>query len=315
MVIFMKKFISKKKISMPRYKLLFILFFLSIILIILINLFIKLSFKNINKEKFLNLFIGNSFGNVISNYNMFGYKYFIFYKNIFGFEINNNSLVSNENTNISEIVIDSKPVVYIYNTFQTDKYVNNHYNTYSINPVVTQASLILSEYLKKYNINSIVEKESVAKVLNENNIPYSLSYRGSRILLDNAKKNNNSLEYFFDLGLSTDNYNETTANVNNSSYAKILFIVGTDNPNYQNNQELAKNLNDKLINVNEKLSRGVSLRGGSGYHGVYNQDFSSNCLLIYIGGKDNTIDEVNRSLNVLANIFSDYLKEANNEKK
>ena len=57
------------------------------------------------------------------------------------------------------------------------------------------------------------------------------------------------------------------------------------------------------------------MRGGNGFHGVYNQDFSSKALRIFIGGKENTIDEVNRTLEVLAQVLEEYIWEDNNEKK
>ena len=36
-------------------------------------------------------------------------------------------------------------------------------------------------------------------------------------------------------------------------------------------------------------------------------------LLIYIGGKDNTIEEVNRTLKVLAHVIKEYLEGINGE--
>lgn len=304
----MKRFVAKRKVKVPRYKILYIIIIFSIVLIFVVNSFLKFSLKRINNKEFLNVLVGNSYGNIFDNYNFYNNKYNIFYKNIYGFDFYKSNFVMEEHNNLTEIIVDSLPLIYIYNTFQTDKYLNNYYSSYSINPVVTQASLILQEYLKKYNVNSIVEKNSVAKMLKDNNIDYSLSYRGSRILLEQAKKENNSLEYFFDLGISDDKKDLTTTSIDNFKYARILFIVGTDNSNYQYNQKLAINLNKLLEGFNKNLTRGISLRGGVGYHGVYNQDFSGNSLLIYVGGKENTIDEVNRSLKILAQVISDYLK-------
>ena len=312
----MRRFIAKKTIKVPRYKLLYFILLVSILLIFVLNIFIKSYLKKVDKDRFLNLLVGNSFGNIIDKYSVFNYKYNIFYNNVFGFKLYESKPFFNDNkNNLSEIIFNIEPLIYIYNTFQTDKYVNNNYSVHSINSYVTQASLILQEYLKTNNIISLVEKNSVAKVLKDNNLDYTLSYRASRFLLEQAKKDNNTLNYFFDLGISDDNYNVTTTNINNLDYAKILFIVGTDNINYQLNQEFAKALNDKLLMVNSNLSRGISLRGGAGFHGVYNQDFSSNSLLIYVGGKQNSIVEVNRSLKILAEVISSYLKEEYYEKK
>ena len=48
---------------------------------------------------------------------------------------------------------------------------------------------------------------------------------------------------------------------------------------------------------------------GMNVNGVYNQDFSPNCILIEVGGVSNNIDEVNQTMNVLAKIISKYIKE------
>ena len=242
--------------------------------------------NSIDKDKLSNSIYSNSFGNLFKSNNMF-------YKNVFGLPFNDTKV----NGKVEE------PIIYLYNTFQTDKYVNPYYSSYSINPVVTQANLIL------------VEKESVAKTLKDNNIEYTLSYKGSRILMEKAKNNNQSLEYFFDIGISEDKRDVTTYVSDKGSFAKILFIVGTDYEAYEENKRFASILNDKLASINKNITRGISIRGGNGYHGVYNQDFSTKALRIFIGGKENTIDEVNRSLKIFASILADYIKEEAYEKK
>jgi len=300
----MKRFIGKKVIKVPRYKLIYILTFFSICLIILFNIIFTLFLRNVNLDtNKLNttkyLYGLNSKNNIRS----------IFERNLYGYKLIKDKPVIENKTNFKDLVIDSEPLIYLYNTFQTDKYKNNYYNSYNINSFVTQASKILSEYLKNYNINSIVEDKSVAKTLKENNIPYTNSYKGSRILLDDALKNNKSLQYFFDIQVSSNKYNNTTVKINGKSYAKILFVVGTLNNNYKENQKLAASLDEILKVKNKDLSLGISLRGGAGYHGVYNQDFSSNALLIQVGGVDNRIDEVNRALKVLAEVLNEYMED------
>lgn len=301
----MKRFITRKTIKVPRYKLLCFYIILIIVIMVFIKLTLNMFLKSLDQEKLTNSIINNSYGSIFEASN--NSKENRFYNNIFGFPFSNEFKVSN--------TIDTEPVIYLYNTFQTDKYVNPYYSSYSINPVVTQGNLILQEYLKKLNINSLVEKESVAKTLKDNNIDYSLSYKGSRILMEKAKNNNQTLEYFFDIGLSEDKRDVTTYMGEKENFAKILFIVGTDYDTYEENKRFATILNDKLININKNITRGISMRGGNGFHGVYNQDFSSKALRIFIGGKENTIDEVNRSLKLLANVIALYIEEEKNEKK
>ena len=43
-------------------------------------------------------------------------------------------------------------------------------------------------------------------------------------------------------------------------------------------------------------------------NGVYNQDLSSNSLLIELGATDNTIEEVLNTLNVIAEVLKEYIK-------
>ena len=127
-----------------------------------------------------------------------------------------------------------------------------------------------------------------------------------------GSKNYPDLEMFFDLQVSDYEREATTVEIDGENYAKILFVVGTDNGTYLENQEFATELNGILESINPALSRGVSLRGGVGYQGIYNQDFSSKVLLIQVGGINNTIDEVNRSMKILAEVIATY-KEENDE--
>lgn len=274
--------------------------------IVMLNFLGGLILKVIDKDLMQHVLVSNSVGN-----NSYDFES-LFYNNAFGLKFSSSVQVSN-NANLQE-VIDDNPLIYIYNTFQTDKYKSNYYNSYNINSVITQADLILQEYLKLEGINAMVELESVAKVLKDNNIMYANSYKGSRILLENAKKDNSTLKYFLDIQMSDYERSVTTISIDDISYAKILFVVGTDNINYETNQRLANLLNEILLKENKEISRGVSLRGGSGYQGVYNQDFDVNALLIQVGGKENSIDEVNRTMRILAKVLKKYMEEYHEEK-
>ena len=310
----MRQFITKKRIKVPRYKLYYWMFAGTLLTFFFLSVFIHLFCQNINQERFLPILLGNSFGTQMKSYSPSIQDYF--YLNSFGLSILEDETVMGENPSLEDVVTqDLTKIVYLYNTFQTDQYKNNYFSSYSIGAYVLQASFILSEYLKNYDIGSFVEEESMAKVLKEENIPYTNSYAASRILLERRKKELPSLQYYFDLQISDYDREATTVEIDHVSYAKILFVVGTDNGNYTENQNFAIRLNEILEEKYQELSRGVSLRGGAGYQGVYNQDFSPRTLLIQVGGIHNTIDEVNRSLNILAEVLATYMKEENNEEE
>lgn len=306
----MKRFYSRKIKKISRSKLIYFYFVMSIFLLICANLLINIFFSNINSTQFLNKLLYHSYG-------LTKPEYHLLYYNAFGLNYKKSSKVNSDNPNIEELLIQepNAPIIYIYNTFQTAKYKNNYYNSYNINPVITQASLIFQEYLKNYNLSSYVEIKSVAKTLKENKIEYTNSYKGSRILLENAQASNPNLKYFFDLQMSDYDYNITTTTINNENYAKILFVIGTDNVNYALNQKFAQDLNTIITSSYPEISRGISLRGGIGYHGIYNEDFNPNTLLIQIGGKENTIAEVNRTLNILAYSLKVYIERKDTNEK
>ena len=311
----MRQFITRKKVKIPRYKLYYFGLVFSVLVILALNLLMNLVLNHPQKDIFLNVLLGNSLGNVTKyQWSIFDDTYF--YRNSFGLLFQPSEMVMQEHDSIEDIVASElTKVVYLYNTFQTTKYQSNYFSSYSIHAFITQASLILSEYLEEMDIGSVVEDNSVAQVLNEQDIPYTNSYAASKILLEKRVKENPSLTYYFDLQMSDYARDVTTVSIEGLDYAKVLFVVGTDNSNYQENQQLAVSLNQLLEKIKPELTRGISLRGGVGYQGIYNQDFSENALLIQVGGVENTIDEVNRTLKVLAEVIATYIKGEENEEK
>jgi len=207
------------------------------------------------------------------------------------------------------IDITSEPIVYIYNTHQTEKYKSDYLETYNISSTVLVAAKILKEYLKDLGINAIVEEDNVEEKLHSLNWKYGYSYKVSRMFMESAKETNPSLKYFIDLHRDSSVYDKTTTNIDGESYAKILFVVGLDNKNYAPNLKLVEELSEIIKSYNENLYRGIMKKSGKGVNGVYNQDFSPNTFLIEVGGQYNNISEVNNTLKIFANVLYDYLKE------
>lgn len=303
----MKRFVSKKSIKVPRYKVCYILFVLVVCSLLLFKLVLNYTLNSSLQSVFLNVLYSNSWG--ITSLSLKS----IIFQSVWGFTKEEETLVSSEDTQI--VSLDVEKTVYIYSTFQTDKYKSNYFNSYNIVPYVSLAGLILKEYLEDYGILSLVEEEKIRTILNEEDIDYANIYTASRILLERRKAETPTLAYYFDLQVSDYAYEITTTTIDGVSMAKILFVVGTDNDTYQQNYVFATALNNILEDVCPELSRGVDLRGGSGYQGVYNQDFADTALLIQVGGVNNTIAEVNRSLQVLAEVIAKYIKEDSDAKE
>ena len=201
------------------------------------------------------------------------------------------------------------PTVYIYSTHQKEAYKTDLNESFNINNTVYTASYILKEYLSELGINAIVEDNSINDILNTNGWKYGSSYKASRILLEQAKKDYPSLNFFVDLHRDSSSYEKTMTEIDGEKYARLLFVVGLEHDNYQVNLDLATKLNNILKEYNSNLSRGIMKKQGKGVNGKYNQDFDPNTILIEVGGQYNTIDEVNRSLKVFSKVLYTYLKD------
>ncbi len=221
---------------------------------------------------------------------------------------NDNSENNDNNAEIEEL----EKIVYIYNTHQEEKYKSTYLEAFNITPTVLMASKMLKEYLEDLGIGVIVEERNVANKLKEMNLKYSGSYKATREFMESAFKENPSLKYFIDLHRDSSVYDKTTTSINGESYAKLLLIVGLENPNYKPNLELAEKIKNKIVNVDSSLFRTIYKKSGTGVNGIYNQDFNQNTMLIEVGGQYNNISEVNNTLKVLAQILAEYIKEDNN---
>ena len=200
-----------------------------------------------------------------------------------------------------------EPIIYIYNTHQSEEYDKAFNEAYNIAYTTWNASYILSDYLNKENIPSIVENNSIKEYLLNNNLKYNMSYNASRVYINQKLSEYNSIKYLIDLHRDSLSKDKTTVLINNKNYAKIKFVVGLDNPSYINNLALARKLSDNL----GLISGGIIEKKGKKVNGVYNQDISPNALLIEVGGVDNNIEEVSLSLKEFANVLS---KEITNER-
>lgn len=215
-----------------------------------------------------------------------------------------NKIVDLTDINISKnISLNNNNLVYIYNTHDTEKYTLPFTSDYSIIPDVTLVSKMLKEYLKNYNIDSYIESSKTKDYLKKNKLKYSDSYEASRYYLE--KNLNNNYKLILDIHRDSLRHKYTLYEKENKKYARILFIIGASNKNYKKNKEVAENLNNRLNDKYKGISRGVTIREDT----TYNQDLNSNIILVKIGGIDNTLEELNNTIEVFSKVISDYIKE------
>jgi stage II sporulation protein P len=84
--------------------------------------------------------------------------------------------------------------------------------------------------------------------------------------------------------------------------------VGTTNPNYEVNEKLANKIDDISDKLYPCMSRGIYKRETKGWTDAYNQDINEGGMLIEVGAKENTIDEVLNTVDALSNVLNEYIK-------
>lgn len=266
--------------------------YLIVLLIIFSYYFIlkNTNFLDVIKEK-----IENKYNN--SEINIEKLKTEIVYKSL-------NKIVDLTDINISKnISLNSNNLVYIYNTHDTEKYTLPFTSDYSIIPDVTLVSKMLKEYLKSYNIDSYIEISKTKDYLKKNKLKYSDSYEASRYYLEKNLIKNYKL--IIDIHRDSLRHKYTLYEKDNKKYARILFIIGSSNKNYKKNKEVAENLNNRLNSKYKGISRGVTIREDT----AYNQDLNERIILVKIGGIDNTLEELNNTIEVFSKVINDYIKE------
>ena len=207
----------------------------------------------------------------------------------------------------------TNPLIYLYNSHQLENYNNDSLSAYGITPNVLMASYLLKEKLNSSGLATIVEDTNMTEFLSLNNWDYSSSYKASRIFLLDKQNTHPTIKYYFDIHRDSVNKKLTTVNINNKSYARILFVVGLEHSNYQENLNAANELNSIIDKKYPGLSRGIYKKEGPGVNGIYNQDISSKVFLIELGGIDNNIEEVLNTINALTDTITTYINQ--NEKE
>lgn len=199
---------------------------------------------------------------------------------------------------LATYIVNDKPLVYIYNTHQKEAYTNGK--------TVLDASYLMKQELSKYNIDTLVEDRDITEFMKVNNMSYNYSYYASKFYVKDTLSKN-KLDLIIDLHRDAVSKDVSTAQIGDKKYAKVLFVIGGEHENYKKNYALAQKLNNLIVTKYPTLTRGIVVKTGSNVNGIYNQDLADNIILLEVGGHNNSFDEVNNTITVIAQIIGDYI--------
>ncbi|WP_051189033.1 stage II sporulation protein P [Halalkalibacillus halophilus] len=248
--------------------------------------------------------------------------------------VNNNILIAGSGTNIYTTSIESAPpeyifeqeeeeqvpeeietyndqAVFIYNTHNREAFLpymsegTKPHEAFQSTDNVTDLSWMLSDLLKKRGIEAHVDQTDFYYQLQQGGLAYHQSYDVSRSVLKEVVSEEND-SYLIDIHRDAQPGHITTTEIDGEKVAKLMFVVGGEHEGYEENTKIATELHKLLEEKYPEISRGVELKRGPSSNGVYNQDLGEKAMLLEVGGIDNTFEEMERSLEIFAEVFTEY---------
>jgi stage II sporulation protein P len=233
-------------------------------------------------------------------------------ENLINLEIDTNESTQTQLPNPKE------KTVFIYQTHSWESFLPYIKNPQNIDDAIssdTRVNIVglgkrLSNNLQKSGIGVEHDQTNMTNELHKRHLDYNKSYSLSGNIVEVSVNKYKKLEYFFDIHRDAARRNITTKTINGKSYARIYFIVGKENKNYEQNLNFVKELNGMMEKKYPGISRGVFLKTKSEGDGVYNQDVSTKALLIEVGGVDNNLEELTRTIDAFSEVFAEYYWES-----
>ncbi|WP_067727362.1 stage II sporulation protein P [Oceanobacillus damuensis] len=221
-----------------------------------------------------------------------------------------------DNQEVLQQTTGGRNVVFIYNTHNRESFLpylpNDSDPDSAHHPEmnITKVSERLAQSLERKGIGTYVDDTDIGNLLNEKGWQYGKSYDASREIAEEVFASNKDIQFAFDLHRDSQPRDLTTTDIDGEAYARIMFVIGMENADHEKNLELATKLHYLMEEKYPGISRGLLPKEGGGTNGVYNQDLSDNSILIEFGGVENTMEELYRSADALAEVFSEFYWDA-----
>ena len=204
---------------------------------------------------------------------------------------NSNQVTASYQNMESKVVKDKK--IHIYNTHQGEEY--DGYN-------VVLGANYLKDCLSSQGYQCDVESNDFEGYKAVHNIAYNKSYSVSKMYLEQSIQSNGGYDLIIDFHRDSISKELSTINHNGKSYAKIMFVVGKSSGKFDAVNQLSQQLSDIANTIVPKISRGVYVKQSH-----YNQGTSNNMVLIEVGAQSNTKEEIQATVEVIAEAIGKYL--------
>lgn len=183
--------------------------------------------------------------------------------------------------------------IYIYSTHQNEKYNDGK--------TVVDASLYLVDKLEDEGFQVVVELNDFNKYAKKNGYGYDALYEVSRIFFEQALIEYGGFDYVIDLHRDGVGSANTSVIKDEISYAKMMFVISSAHNHHQMQTTTAQNWmklgNDKVKGIFKNINKK--------YYTIFNQDLIEHVYLLEMGSNNNSIVEVQNSIDVFVSVFKE----------
>lgn len=205
-----------------------------------------------------------------------------------------------------------RDVIYVYHTHSRESFLPYLKNTdkpedaFHPQANITLVGKMLERALERRGVGAKADTTDIVKELDAKDLEYGSSYLMSRDRVRAARKANKDLDIFLDIHRDSLRKSSTTIEKNGEKYARLLFVVGTGHEDFEKNLSFTEDLHQQIAAQHPGLSKGILTKDSTQGNGVYNQDLAPSSVIVEVGGVDNTAEELSRTVEVLADVLSDY---------
>ncbi|MEB6549589.1 stage II sporulation protein P [Heyndrickxia sporothermodurans] len=230
-------------------------------------------------------------------------------------EENIKSDVPETNKKKPKMTTNGRKVVYIYHTHSYESFKpllkNGAVSSNNEKVNVVAVGKKLTEELEERGIGVVHDKTNMAEALHAKGWSTNDAYTLSRSMVASTLSRNKDITNIIDIHRDSQPRKLTTTKINGKSYAKVSIIVGKEVNNFEKNRsfalKFAKQMEKKYPGI---MLHGVMIKGYNQGNGKYNQDLAKNAMLFEIGGVDNNLDELYRTTEAIADVYSEFYWEA-----
>lgn len=173
---------------------------------------------------------------------------------------------------------------------------------------ITLVGKELADRLEEKGVGAAHYATDYTTAIDKYNWYYSYKYSGKTV--KEAFAANPDIKFVFDLHRDDSSKEQSTLTVDGKGYAKVFFIIGQKNPEWEKNEAFASQVQERLEKKVKGLSRGIWAKKAHDGNAEYNQSLTPNSILIEIGGVYNTLEECKRTAGVLADAIAEMYWDA-----